>query len=150
MFEETVREADADIAAAVEAAGDDPLTALRAYTVRLYEWCDPADPGARRGHHDRRPISEFAMRLAADHSERVRAALAPLSRLLRSLIDAAADAGAIHVDDRRRAALLVQQTVLYSWFGNRLVEHPKQRLTAEETWAFCLHGLGAPSEGTRS
>ena len=30
---------------------------------------------------------------------------------------------------------------MYSWVGNRLVENPKQRLTAEETWQFCLHGL---------
>ena len=36
----------------------------------------------------------------------------------------------------------IQQTVMFSWFGNRLVENPKQRLTAEETWEFCLHGLG--------
>ena len=41
----------------------------------------------------------------------------------------------------RRAAALVQQTVMYSWFGNRLVDNPKLRLTAEETWEFCLHGL---------
>jgi hypothetical protein len=32
---------------------------------------------------------------------------------------------------------------MYSWFGNRLVESPRMRVTAEETWAFCLHGLGA-------
>ena len=36
----------------------------------------------------------------------------------------------------------MQQTVLYSWFGNRLVENPKQRLTAEETWEFCLRAMG--------
>ena len=29
-----------------------------------------------------------------------------------------------------------------NWFGNRLVNDPKLRLTAEETWEFCLHGLG--------
>ena len=37
----------------------------------------------------------------------------------------------------------MQQTVMYSWFGNRLVESARMRLTAEETWEFCLHGLGA-------
>ena len=72
-----------------------------------------------------------------------RGALAPISHLLRELLEAAADAGAIRVADTRRAAALVQQTVMCSWFGNRLVENPKQRLTAEETWEFCLHGLGA-------
>jgi hypothetical protein len=32
---------------------------------------------------------------------------------------------------------------VYSWFGNRLVAKPKLRLTGEETWEFCLHGLGS-------
>jgi hypothetical protein len=62
--------------------------------------------------------------------------------LLHELVDAAAEAGALRVVDTRRAAALVQQTTMYSWFGNRLVENPKQRLTAEETWEFCLRGLG--------
>ena len=142
LFEETVREAEEDIRATVDAASD-PLDRLRAFTIRLHEWCDPGETPRKRGIHRRRPISEFSMRLAGDHAERVRNALAPLSRLLRELIDAAAEAGAIRVADTRRATALVQQTVMYSWFGNRLIENPKLRLTAEETWEFCLHGLGA-------
>ena len=31
---------------------------------------------------------------------------------------------------------------MYSWFGNRLIQDPRRRITAEETWEFCLHGLG--------
>ncbi len=31
---------------------------------------------------------------------------------------------------------------MYTWIGNRLVENPKLRLTAEETWEFCRRGLG--------
>ena len=98
---------------------------------------------ASAARHNRRAISEFSMHLAANNSERIRAALAPLSHLLLELLDAAAAAGAIHVADTRRAAALVQQTVMNNWFGNRLVNDPKQRLTAEETWEFCLHGLGS-------
>ncbi len=45
--------------------------------------------------------------------------------------------------DTRQAAALVQQIVMYSWFGNRLISDPKMRLTAEQTWEFCLRGLGA-------
>jgi hypothetical protein len=30
---------------------------------------------------------------------------------------------------------------MYSWFGNRLIQNPRMRITAEETWEFCLHGL---------
>ena len=72
----------------------------------------------------------------------MRTAVAPLSRLLLELVHAANEAGAIRVADERRARALIQQTVMCSWFGNRLVENPTQRLTAEETWEFCLHGLG--------
>ncbi len=57
---------------------------------------------------------------------RVRAALAPLSRFFRELVEAADDAGAISVADPRRAAALIQQTLMYSWFSNRLVENPKR------------------------
>ena len=81
------------------------------------------------------------MLLAANNSERIRAAIAPLSHLLIELLDAAAAAGAIRVADTRRAAALVHQTVMNNWYGNRLVNDPKQRLTAEETWEFCLHGI---------
>jgi hypothetical protein len=73
----------------------------------------------------------------------VKAAMAPISRTMLELVHAANAAGAINVVDPRRAAALMQQTVMYSWFGNRLVESPRMRVTAEETWAFCLHGLGA-------
>jgi len=142
LFEETIRDAGDDIRGAV-AAETDPLARLRTFAIRLHEWCDPGEAPRKRGAHHRRAISEMSLRLAGDHSERVLAALTPISHQLLKLVDAAQGAGAIHVADTRRAAALVQQTVLYSWFGNRLVENPKLRLTAEETWQFCLHGLGA-------
>src|SRR5947199_310962 len=41
-----------------------------------------------------------------------------------------------------RVAALMQQTVMYCWFSNRLAESARSRLTAEESWEFCLHGLG--------
>ncbi len=142
LFEETIRDAGDDIRGAVDAETD-PLARLRVFAIRLHEWCDPDEAPRKRGAHHRRAISEMSLRLAGDHSERVLAALTPVSHLLAELVDAAQAAGAIRVTDTRRAAALVQQTVLYSWFGNRLVENPKLRLTAEETWEFCLHGLGA-------
>ena len=120
----------------------DPLDRLRAFTIRLYEWCDPAETPRKHGTHNRRPIMDFSKRLAVNYSERVRAAMAPTSHLLLELVDAASEAGAIRVADTKRAAVIVQQTVMCSWFGNRLIDNPKQRLTAEETWEFCLHGLG--------
>ena len=142
LFEETIRDAGDDIRTAV-AEESDPVARLRACVIRLHEWCDPSEAPRKRGAHHRRAISEMSLRLAGEHPERMLAALTPVSQLLLELVVVANDAGAIRVADPRRAAALVQQTVLYSWFGNRLVETPKLRLTAEETWEFCLHGLGA-------
>jgi AcrR family transcriptional regulator len=142
LFEETVREALDDINTAI-AAQTDPLARLRAFAVTLHEWCDPDETPRKRGSHSRRAISEFSMHLAANHADRVRAALAPQTRLLRELVTEAADAGAIQVRDIRRATALVLQTVMYSWFGNRLVADPERKLDASETWEFCLHGLDA-------
>ena len=141
LFEETLLEAGDDIRAAVDAEPD-PLARLRTFAICLHEWCDPAEAPRTRGTHSRRAISEFSIHLAANHSERVQAALAPLSLVLVELVDAAAAAGVIRVADVRRSAALIQQTVSYSWFANRLVDDPKMRLTAEETWDFCLRGLG--------
>jgi AcrR family transcriptional regulator len=141
LFEESVREAGEDIRRAVDAESD-PLARLRAFAIRLHEWCDPGEAPRKRGTHNRRAISEFSMHLVANSSERVRAALAPLSRLLVELLEAADDANEIQVADIRRSAALVQQIVMCSWFSNRLAENTTLRPTAEETWEFCLHGLG--------
>lgn len=140
LFEETLREAAEDLRVVVDAESA-PLERLRAFAIRLHEWCEPVETPRKRGTHNRRPISEFSLQLATNHPERVTAAMAPLSRMLLELIEAAAAAKAIKVADPRRAAALVQQTVLYSWFGNRLVPNPKSRISAEETWEFCLRGL---------
>jgi AcrR family transcriptional regulator len=140
LFEETVRESVKDLRQVAE-SGSEPLERLRAFTIRLHEWCDPSDRPRKRSAHNRRPIMEFSVQLAVNYPDRVRAAMAPVSRMLLTLIEQAAAADAIHVSDPRRSASLIEQTVMYSWFGNRLVEDPRARVTAEETWEFCLHGL---------
>ena len=43
--------------------------------------------------------------------------------------------------DPRKAVAHCQQTVMFSWFGNRIVQNPRMRSTPEDTWDFCLHGL---------
>lgn len=141
LFEETVREATDDLHNVVDSTSE-PLEKLRVFTVRLHEWCDPSEKPSKTSAHNRRPIMEFSVQLTVDHSERVKAAMAPISRMMFELVEGANAAGAIHVTDVRRAAALMQQTVMYSWFGNRLVENARMRLTAEATWDFCLHGLG--------
>ncbi len=140
LFEDSMLESAADLREAVETESE-PIARLRAFTIRLHEWCEPVDAPRKRGVHNRRPISEFSVQLAVAHPERVKIAMEPVSRLLLELIESAAAVEAIRVADARRSAALVQQTVMYSWFGNRLIQDPRMRLSAEETWQFCLYGL---------
>jgi AcrR family transcriptional regulator len=140
LFEETVRESIDDLRAVIEAEAE-PIVRLRAFVICLHEWCDPGDTPRKRGTHNRRPISEFSVQLAGNHPDRVKAALAPISQLLVELLDAANESGDIEVTDRRRTGALVMRTVMYSWFGNRLAQSARMRITAEDTWEFCLQGL---------
>jgi AcrR family transcriptional regulator len=139
LFEESVREANEDIARAVDAETE-PLARIRAFVIRLHEWCEPGEP-RKRGTHNRRAISEFSLHLSVNHAERVRATLIPQWHLLQELFAAASEADAIHVADTRVSAAILHQTVMCSWFGDRLVDS-KSRLSAEETWNFLLRGLG--------
>ncbi len=82
------------------------------------------------------------VQLAVGHPDRVKAAMEPLSRLLLDLVRDAQRGDLIAAGDPHHASALVQQTVMYSWFGNRLIQNPRQRLGADETWEFCLRGLG--------
>jgi AcrR family transcriptional regulator len=140
LFEETLRDSVEDILEAVESESE-PLARLRAFTIRLHEWCEPLETPLKRGPHNRLPISEFSLQLALKHPERVAAVFAPISRILFGLLDEAVAAGAIKVSDTQRTGVLIQQTVMYSWLLNRLVPNPRMHATAEETWEFCLHGL---------
>jgi AcrR family transcriptional regulator len=142
LFDETVRESAEDLGQAVESESD-PLERLHAFTIRLHDWCEPEGRSRRRGSHNRRPIMEFTLQLVADHPEGVKAAMAPVTNMLLELLEEAEAARAIKVADTRRAAALVQQTVLSSWLGSHLAQSPRSRVTAEETWEFCLHGLQA-------
>ena len=141
LLEESIRESLEDLGEAVESESE-PLDRLRAFTIRLHEWCEPLGTQRKRGAHNRVPMSDFSLQLALKDPERVAAVTAPISRMLIELLDAAAAAGAIQVTETRRAALLIQQTVMYGWLMNRLVQSTRSRVTAEDAWEFCLHGLG--------
>jgi AcrR family transcriptional regulator len=141
LLEESVEEAVEDLRAAV-ASETEPLARLRAFTIRLHEWCEPIGAKRKRGAHDRVPLSEFSMLLALKDPERLTAVIAPVSRMLIELLEAAIANGDLKVADSRQAALLLQQTVMYGWFMNRLVPNPRARVSAEDAWQFCLHGLG--------
>jgi len=140
LLEEIVGESVEDLRKAIDGEVD-PLERLRAFTIRLHEWCEPVGSPSKRGEHNRLPISEFSWQLAVKDPERVGAVMAPVSHMLFELVETAAEADAIHVTDARRTAVLMQQTVMYSWLMNRLVLSPRMKVTAEETWDFCLNGL---------
>jgi len=140
LLEESIREAVEDLRDAVESESE-PLQRLRAFTIRLHEWCEPLGTQRKRGAHNRLPISEFSLQVAVKDPERLAAVMAPVSRTLVKLLDAAVAADAVQVNDTRRVALLIQQTVMYSWLMSRLVGKAGVHVTAEDAWEFCLHGL---------
>jgi AcrR family transcriptional regulator len=140
LLEESIRESLEDLRAAVEAESE-PLVRLRAFTIRLHEWCEPLGSRRKRGTHNRVPLSEFSLQLALKDPERLTAVMMPVSRMLLELLKAAVAAGSVRVADPQRAALLIQQTVMYGWLMNRLVQGSRARVTAEDAWEFCLHGL---------
>jgi AcrR family transcriptional regulator len=140
LLEESIRESFADIRESVESESE-PIARLRAFTIRLHEWCEPIGKKRKRGAHNRFPLSEFSLQIAIKAPERVAAVMTPISRFLIELLEAAAAAGSIRVDDVQRAAVLIQQTVMYGWLMNRLVQSSRLRVTAEDAWEFCLHGL---------
>jgi AcrR family transcriptional regulator len=144
LFEESVDESLHDLRTVV-AAETEPLDRLRAFVLRLHEWCDPDDGPATSGAHDRKPISEFTVQLTANHADQVQAAIAPITADLVTLLEAARAADDIDFTDVRRTAGLVMRAVMYSWFGNRFTRPGAERISAEETWEFCLHGLRAGS-----
>lgn len=142
LFEDSVLEQTDDLRKAVEHESD-PLARLRAFTVRLYDWCEPSDSKRKPGRHRHGPIAEFAVRLSTVEPTRAELAMRPVSLLLLELLDDAVAAGAIRATDTERAAVLVKQLVMYSWFRNRTGVGAPIRITADEIWEFCLHGLGA-------
>ena len=141
LLEESIDEALTDLREVVESETE-PLARLRAFTIRLHEWCEPIGAKRKRGSHDRAPLSEFSMQLALKDADRLAAAMAPVSRMLIELLEAAIANGDLQVAEPRRAALLIQQTVMYGWLMNRFVQNARSRVTADDAWEFCLHGLG--------
>ena len=141
LLEESIRESLNDLRSAVESESK-PLERLRAFTIALHEWCEPLGTPRKRGAHNRIPISEFSLQLALKDPERLSTAMAPISRMLIEVLKAAVAAGSLRVTDTQRAALLIQQTVMYGWLMNRFVSNVRARVTAEDAWEFCLHGLG--------
>jgi AcrR family transcriptional regulator len=142
LFEVSVLEQADDLRRVVDDESD-ALARLRVFTMRLYEWCEPADTTHKPGRHKYRPIADFAVQLSTEHPARVVAAMEPISQMLLGLLDDAVAAGVIRVSSTPRAALLVKQVAMFSWFRDRVIKDPELQITGEEMWEFCLRGIGA-------
>ena len=147
LLEETGRKTADDIAAALPAEAS-PRERLQAFALRLHEWCEPFERRHNNGAHDRHPTSILSLPLAVDDPERGDAAMAPSSRLTAGLVGDAIAAGAIRRMDARLASLLLLQTPMCRWLGNRLTRDPAARATADPLWELCRQGLG-PAEVDR-
>src|SRR4029453_7442801 len=108
----------------------------------LYDWCEPVETKKKPGRHEHRPIADFAVRLSSVDPARAEGAMGPVSDLLLALLERAKAAGAIRATDTARTAVIVKQLVMYSWFRNRTPVGAQLRISAEEMWDFCLHGIG--------
>jgi len=140
LLEESIREATADLREAIEPVSD-PLERLRVFTIRLHEWCEPLVARRKRGAHNRIPLTDFSLQFALKDPDRLTGVIAPISALLIGLLDAAVAVRAIREMDTRRAAALIQQTVMFGWLMNRLVKNPRAHVGADDAWDFCLRGL---------
>src|SRR6185503_389040 len=78
LLEESIRESVEDLGKAV-ASETKPLERLRAFTIRLHEWCEPLGSRRKRGAHNRLPLSEFSLQLAVKDPERLTAVILPIS-----------------------------------------------------------------------
>ena len=54
----------------------------------------------------------------------------PISQMLLELLDDAVAAGVIRVSSTPRAALLVKQVAMFSWFRDRVIKDPELQITA--------------------
>jgi AcrR family transcriptional regulator len=140
LFEDSVHEQVDDLQRCVDREHE-PIARLRAFTIRLYEWCDPSPAARAPGRHDHRPVAEFAVQLGLVHPQPVEAVMVPIFELLVRLVEEAVAAGVVEVDDVGKAAALIQRVVMYHWFADRLVHDPRRRITAEDTWNFCVRAL---------
>ena len=120
-----IRESVEDLREVVDAETD-PLARLRAFSIRLHEWCDPAEPrkrgvaqppadlrvlGAARGH-------ATPSACAAAMAPQSRHAARPARRRGRGRRDQGRPTPAAPPRSSSRPCM-------YSWFGNRLVQNPR-------------------------
>ncbi len=157
LFEESVRNSTTQVLAHIDGV-DDPLERLRGFTSEYYRICRPSR-GTGRGGAGRgvggsadgaanaaSAMADFAQQLLTRHPAEAARAFAPLVSTYESLLDAAADAGAIRDGlDHRRITGVVLQAVMFNSFADTIsgssVEPAEP--SAEGLWELLTSGLAA-------
>ena len=124
LFEETVREAAEDIRGGGRARAR-AHARLRAFVITLHEWCDPArrPASAGRTRGDRSPSCRCSWPPTTPTASAPRCSRSPASCATSSTRRPTPGSSPSTTAGPRCA--LVLQTVMYSWFGNRLVENSR-------------------------
>ncbi|MDL9936209.1 TetR/AcrR family transcriptional regulator [Gordonia sp. ABSL1-1] len=134
LYEDAVSRMSAQIRAATE-IHDEPIDKLRVAVELLYQLCQP-DPVAQR------PLfTEFGAQLLISHPVEVGQAHIALFELFSELLEEAGESGHLRPGaDPRRIASMTMQTVMFIAQPATTNSHT-QRITAEEVWDFCAHGI---------
>jgi AcrR family transcriptional regulator len=121
----------------------EPVKRLRAYIEGLFDLMSE-DPAVSRA------LTVYYNRLAETRPADLERAFEPQLALVVELVRAVAEAGQLRGDlDSDKAAQLLHETVLAVVHARILGSHSNRRLTADELWEFCAHGIGVQASVIR-
>src|SRR5262245_14762117 len=140
LLEENIRESIEDLRETIESEAK-PLERLRAFTIRLHEWCEPLGTQRKRGAHNRLPLSEFSLQLALKDPDRRRAVKGARERVRGERLGRALAPEPAQVPRRRHGALLLQPAVGYSGHMTLLCGSPGVGVLADDAGDVCRPGV---------
>jgi AcrR family transcriptional regulator len=142
LFEEAIR-TTADLLAAAIADEADPGERVRHFVLEYHHLCRPPS-GSRRSKRTPTPspvLVEFAQQLLTSHPAEAARSFTPLVDLFESVLESAADVGAVRTDvDRRRMAGVVLESIMFDTFSTTIAGTSRGG-DAEELWALLSRGL---------
>ena len=142
VYEDAIRATVAEIEVIAERI-DDPLERLRTTIVTIYEWSEREPSSAAPSRHlTVRSMAAFIFGLMATDRDAVVVATEPLFTHLLDVLQHAADAGAVKVDNLRAEGAFLMQTTMFNAFGTALIgDAAGRRARADAMWDRLLHGL---------
>lgn len=147
LFEEAVRATAERLEGAV-AKEADPLERLRVFTDEYYRLCRPGTSGRTPKARKTPPssvLADFAQQLLTDHPQEAANAFLPLASMFRTLLDEAADAGAIRPGlDHQQITGVVLQAVMFNSYADTIsaaTVRADADTAAAGLWNLLVHGL---------